>query len=86
MKPDFEHTEFAETSFAPTARQRKPKRRGRLVLGVLLLLAGYMSLAVTVDADTGWLWLRVLTGFVLLAGGLVLLIAPLASLFSRDRN
>lgn len=86
MNPDFEHTEFAETSFAPTTRRRKPKRRGRLVLGALMLLVGYMSLAVTADAATGWLLFRVAAGFAFLVGGLIVLIAPLISTFRRDRD
>jgi hypothetical protein len=98
MKKDFEETsfqpdsafgklgrhdaDFAETTFGQVARRRKSKRRGQQLIGILMLMLGYMSLAVTADTDTGWLLIRVVAGFALLFAGFAVAIGPIiASIF-----
>ena len=98
MKKDFEETtfhadssfgklgrhdvDFAETTFGQVAKRRKSKRRGQPLIGILMLMLGYMSLAVTADTDTGWLLFRVVAGFALLFAGFAVAIGPLiASIF-----
>ncbi|MDO9200030.1 MAG: hypothetical protein Q8K87_16540 [Hydrogenophaga sp.] len=79
MKSDFHQTDFAETTFGQVAKRRKSKRRGQQIAGVLMLMAGYMSLAVTADTDSGWLLIRVVGGFALLFAGFAVAIGPLIS-------
>jgi uncharacterized membrane protein (DUF485 family) len=79
---DRQRPDFAPTEFGQVAQKRKSRRRGQQLLGVLMLLAGYMSLAVTADTDTGWLLVRVVGGFGLLFAGFAVAIGPLlASIF-----
>lgn len=74
--------DFAETAFGQAAKRRKSKQRGRQLVGVLMLAAGYMSLAVTADATSVWLLVRVVGGFALLFVGFAVLIGPfIASIF-----
>ena len=59
---------------------RKQRRRWQQVVGLLLLLAGYASLAVSADTASEWLLLRG-RGFVLLfVGFAVAIVSPVAAL------
>lgn len=86
MKRDFEHSEFARSSFGQVAKRKKARRRGQQMLGVLMLLAGYMSLAVTADVATEWLLLRVVGGFALLFAGFAVAIGPLVASIFGDHD
>lgn len=99
MKNDFEETTFhADTSFDKLGRKdidfaerresklRKSKRRGQQLLGILMLMLGYMSLAVTADTDTMWLLFRVVAGFALLFVGFALAIGPIIASIFRNRD
>jgi uncharacterized membrane protein HdeD (DUF308 family) len=79
MKSDFEPSEFARSTFGQLAKRKKARRRGQQILGVLMLLAGYMCLAVTADTATDWLLLRVVGGFGLLFAGFAVAIDPIIS-------
>jgi uncharacterized membrane protein (DUF485 family) len=84
MKSDFEPSEFARSTFGQLAKRKKARRRGQQLLGVLMLLAGYMCLAVTADAATEWLLVRVVGGFGLLFAGFAVAIGPIvASIFGE---
>lgn len=79
-------TDFAETTFGQVAKRRKSKRRGQQLVGILMLMAGYMSLAVTADTDTGWLLIRVVAGFGLLFAGFAVAIGPLIASILGDHD
>ncbi|MDO9483730.1 MAG: hypothetical protein U1A81_06045 [Hydrogenophaga sp.] len=79
MKSDYHNTDFSETTFGQVAKRRKSKRRGRQLVGVLMLLSGYMCLAVTADTESTWLLLRVVGGFGFLFAGFAVAIGPLIS-------
>jgi len=67
-------------------------RRAGLVLGLgflwglLLLLAGYASLAVSADTASEWLLLRVVGGFVLLFVGFTVAIGPTVAALLGDHD
>lgn len=86
MKPDFNKTDFAETTFGQVARRRKSRRRGQQMVGILMLMAGYMSLAVTADSDSDWLLIRVVGGFGLLFGGFAVAIGPVVASIFGDHD
>lgn len=86
MKSDFRNTEFAETTFGQVARRRKSKRRGQQFIGILMLMLGYMSLAVTADTDSGWLMIRVVVGFALLFTGFAVAISPFIDSIFGDHD
>lgn len=86
MKPDFNTTDFAETTFGQVAKRRKSRRRGQQVVGILMLMAGYMSLAVTADTDSGWLLIRVVGGFGLLFAGFGVAIGPVVASIFGDHD
>jgi hypothetical protein len=86
MKSDFHNTDFAETTFGQVAKRRKSKRRGQQIVGILMLMCGYMSLAVTADTDSGWLLIRVVGGFGLLFAGFAVAIGPLIASILGDHE
>ena len=59
MPQDFEDSAYARASLHRALHARKMRRRWQQLVGILLLLAGYMSLAVSADSATEWLLLRV---------------------------
>ena len=76
MTQDFEDSAYARASLHRALHARKMRRRWQQLVGILLLLAGYMSLAVSADSATEWLLLRVVGGFVLLFVGFAVAIGP----------
>lgn len=86
MKSDFHQTDFSETTFGQVAKRRKSKRRGQQIAGILMLMCGYMSLAVTADTDSGWLLIRVVGGFGLLFAGFAVAIGPLIASILGDHE
>ncbi|MCB1975247.1 MAG: hypothetical protein R3E55_02515 [Burkholderiaceae bacterium] len=76
MPQDFEDSAYARASLHRALHARKMRRRWQQLVGILLLLAGYMSLAVSADSATEWLLLRVVGGFVLLFVGFAVAIGP----------
>jgi hypothetical protein len=85
-RADQNRPEFVPTTFDQVAKKRKSKRRGRQYVGLAMLVAGYMSLAVTADTDTGWLLLRVVGGFGLLFAGFAVAIGPFISSFFGNHD
>lgn len=67
-------------------RQRERRQRAQQVIGVLLLLAGYASLAVSPDTPSDRVLLRVAAGFGLLLAGFALAILPILTRFSRSND
>ena len=59
---------------------------GQTNLGILLLLAGYASLAVSADTASEWLLLRVVGGFVLLFVGFTVAIGPTVAALLGDHD
>jgi hypothetical protein len=51
-----------------------------------MLLAGYMSLAITPDAATEWLLVRIVVGFGLLFGGFAVSIGPWVAAIFGDHD
>jgi len=76
MPQDFEDSAYARASLHRALHARKMRRRWQQLAGILMLLAGYMSLAVSADSATEWLLLRVVGGFVLLFVGFAVAIGP----------
>lgn len=76
MPQDFEDSAYARASLHRALHTRKMRRRWQQAIGILLMLAGYMSLAVSADSATEWLLLRVVGGFALLFIGFVVAIGP----------
>ena len=62
------------------------RRRWQQLAGILMLLAGYMSLAVSADSATEWLLLRVVGGFVLLFVGFAVAIGPTVAALLGDHD
>ena len=56
------------------------------MVGLLLLLAGYASLAVSADTASEWLLLRVVGGFVLLFVGFTVAIGPTVAALLGDHD
>ena len=67
-------------------RRRRMCRRWQQVAGLLLLLAGYASLAVSADTASQWLLLRVVGGFVLLFVGFAVAIGPTVAALLGDHD
>ena len=86
MPQDFEDSAYARTSLHQALRTRKQRRRWQQVVGILLLLAGYASLAVSADAASEWLLLRVVGGFVLLFVGFTVAIGPTVAALLGDHD
>jgi hypothetical protein len=68
------------------ARRRKVRRKRQQMLGISMLLAGYMSLAVTADTDSAWLLIRVVGGFGLLFAGFAVGIGPFIASILGDHE
>ena len=85
-RPDRGDTDFAETTFGLVAKRRNSKRRMQKWVGILMLLAGYMSLAVTPDSDSDWLLIRVVGGFALLFTGFAVAISPIVASILGDHD
>ena len=62
------------------------RRRWQQLVGILLLLAGHMSPAVSADSATEWLLLRVVGGFVLLFVGFAVPLAHGWPVFAGDHD
>lgn len=60
-------------------RARTVRRRVTIVIGLLILLAGYALLAVSPDSPSDWILLRVFVGFGLLFIGFGVAVLPLLS-------
>jgi hypothetical protein len=83
--PGYTLNNFAETPFGFVARRRSAKRRAQKWVGILMLMCGYMSLAVSADTATDWLLIRVVGGFALLFTGFAVAISPIvASILGED--
>jgi protein-S-isoprenylcysteine O-methyltransferase Ste14 len=86
MPQDFEDSAYTRASLHRALRTRKQRRRWQQVVGLLLLLAGYASLAVSADAASEWLLLRVVGGFVLLFVGFTVAIGPTVAALLGDHD
>lgn len=86
MPQDFEDSAYARAALHRALRTRKMRRRWQQLVGILLLLAGYMSLAVSVDTASEWLLLRVVGGFCLLFAGFVVAIGPTVAAILGDHD
>jgi MFS family permease len=58
-------------------RARSARRRLTIIIGLLLLLAGYALLAVSPDTPSEWVLLRVAAGFGLLFVGFGVAVLPI---------
>lgn len=58
-------------------RLRTIRRRATVIVGLLLLLAGYALLAVSPDTPSGWALIRVVFGFGLLFIGFGVAVLPI---------
>ena len=87
MPQDFEDSAYTRASLHRALRTRKQRRRWQQVVGLLLLLlAGYASLAVSADTASEWLLLRVVGGFVLLFVGFTVAIGPTVAALLGDHD
>ena len=66
MPQDFQDSAYTRASLHRALRTRKLRRRLQHAAGILLLLAGYASLAVSADTASHWLLLRVVGGLSLI--------------------
>lgn len=68
--------------------QRVKQRHQRIqqIIGILLLIAGYASLAVSPDTPSDWVLLRVAIGFGLLFSGFGMAVLPWLSRISRGEE
>lgn len=85
-KPGEFNTDFAETPFGLVARRRSAKRRVQKWVGILMLMSGYMSLAVSADTASDWLLIRVVGGFALLFTGFAVAISPIVASILGDHD
>jgi uncharacterized membrane protein YdjX (TVP38/TMEM64 family) len=60
-------------------RARRARRRGKVVVGCVILLAGYALLGVSPETASEWVLIRVFAGFALLFVGFAVAILPLLS-------
>lgn len=58
-------------------RLRTIRLRSTVIIGILLLLAGYALLAVSPDTPSGWALIRVVVGFGLLFIGFGVAVLPI---------
>ena len=86
MPQDFEDSAYTRASLHRALRTRKQRRRWQQVVGLLLLLAGSASLAVSADTASEWLLLRVVGGFVLLFVGFTVAIGPTVAALLGDHD
>ncbi|NUN62515.1 MAG: hypothetical protein HUU13_15855 [Burkholderiaceae bacterium] len=86
MPQDFEDSAYHRISLHRALHTRKMRRRWQQLVGILMLLAGYMSLAVSSDTASEWLLLRVAGGFGLLFAGFVVAIGPTVAALLGDHD
>ncbi|HCE29273.1 MAG TPA: hypothetical protein DET46_11445 [Comamonadaceae bacterium] len=86
MPQDFEDSAYHRTSLHRALHARKLRRRWQQFAGILMLLAGYMCLAVSADTPSEWLLLRVAGGFGLLFAGFVVAIGPTVAAILGDHD
>ena len=86
MPQDFEDSAYTRASLHRALRTRKLRRRWQQAAGILLLLAGYASLAVSADAASEWPLLRLVGGFVLLFVGFTVAIGPTVAALLGDHD
>ncbi|MEN9844564.1 MAG: hypothetical protein RLZZ612_2393 [Pseudomonadota bacterium] len=97
MKNEFQRsTQFAESRFGDSIQtesrfqyalaRKKTRQRWQRAVGVLMLLAGYMSLAITPDVASEWLLVRIVVGFGLLFGGFAVSIGPWVAAIFGDHD
>lgn len=79
MTSDFEDSAYARAARQRALRKQKLRKRWQQAIGIVLLMAGYVCLAVPADTPSSWLMLRVVSGFVLLFAGFIVAIGPAIS-------
>lgn len=79
-------SDAGDALFGQVARRRKVRRKRQQMLGISMLLAGYMSLAVTAETDSAWLLIRVVGGFGLLFAGFAVGIGPFIASILGDHD
>lgn len=75
-------SEFSELSHA-RYRSRSRRRRILILLGVLLIVAGYALMAVSPDTSSGWALTRAMAGLACIAIGFGLAVLPMLSGWTR---
>ena len=83
---DFDDPLNTQAHMRRVLRLRKQRRRTQQVVGVLLLLAGYVCLAVSADTSSQWLLRRVAGGFLLIFAGFGVAIGPTISALLGDHD
>jgi hypothetical protein len=97
MRNDFQRTQFGESRFSDSTQaaesrfqyalaRRKTRKRLQRIIGVSMLVAGYMSLAISPDTATEWLLTRIVIGFGLLFGGFAISIGPWVTAVFGDHD
>lgn len=76
MPTDFDDPAHLRDRPTRTLRSRAARKRLQQLIGLSLLLAGYVCLAVPAETASEWLLLRVVAGFVLLFVGFAVAIGP----------
>ena len=76
MPTDFDDSSHLRDRQARSLRSRAARKRMQQMVGLLLLLVGYVCLAVPAETPSEWLLLRVVGGFVLLFVGFSVAIGP----------
>ncbi|MBK7050844.1 MAG: hypothetical protein IPH54_08700 [Rhodoferax sp.] len=76
------NSEFAELSHA-RYRSRTRRRRILILVGVLLILAGYALMAVSPETSTDWALARAMGGMACIAIGFALAVLPMLSSWTR---
>lgn len=75
-------SEFAQLSHE-RYRARTKRRRILILVGVLLIVAGYALMAVSPDTSTGWALTRAMAGMACIVIGFGLAVLPLLSGWTR---
>lgn len=76
----------AQSRFQLALARRKTRKRLQRIVGILMLLAGYMSLAISPDTATEWLLIRIVCGFGLLFAGFAVSIGPWVAAVFGDHD
>ena len=76
MPTDFDDSAHLRDRQARSLRSRAARKRMQQMVGLLLLLVGYVCLAVPAETPSEWLLLRVVGGFVLHFVGFAVAIGP----------
>ena len=79
MNSDFEDSAYVRAALQRALRKQKLRKRWQRAIGIALLMAGYVCLAVPADTPSSWLMLRVVIGFSLLFAGFIVAIGPTVS-------